>query len=727
VSTVDAAGNRVTQLYDAAGQRLALVNPNSKRTSFLYDAAGRQTRMTDPLGNMTTAAYDAAGRQVLRIDGRSLRASYVYDDADRQVGRRYADGTRVTLSYDAVGQRIVMSDLTGRTTSVYDAVGLPRTITNPAGMQLTYLYDLVDQRATLIEPEGAKFTYIYDAAGRFSLLVNPQGERTSYAYDAADRVISTLFANGTQASYIYDHADRLQRMANLGPGGSTLSSFDYAYDGVGNRLRVIESSGDRVTLSYSSSYKITRELRSGVNSYAITYTYDNTGNRLTMRNGGVPTTYIYDAANQLTWSQDQSGTITYTYDGSGNMAKSRSSSGSRTTYSWDPENRLIQTALPTGVVNTFSYNGNNQRSEKVDSSGVTKFVWDGANVLIETDSSNVIAAVYTLEPKMYGNLISQRRTGATLFYHFDGLGSTTQLSSSIGAITDSYTYDSWGNPLTVSGNSINPFQFIGKLGYYFDGYIRARWYDPTRGRFLSRDPLFLGDYVYCSNNPARFTDPSGHKPVLTYSNAMANVPTGGQCGNFKWGVEWRINPPTDGKAIIVQKVSVNLNAISCDTKKQLGNSWLNCAHNTAVCPPYWELWPVESKGSSPTIDSPQGDTFGWTNLGNCNLNNTCGTLEFQGTISLYPLRWDVTLPNFGYPSTFAMFQSMLGPLPHREGTFPCPWAGELYSTCKDPTMAPNQPKLDPTKVISSTTRRIKVSWNCCPGGSRSSRIIYYGL
>ena len=48
-------------------------------------------------------------------------------------------------------------------------------------------------------------------------------------------------------------------------------------------------------------------------------------------------------------------------------------------------------------------------------------------------------------------------------------------------------------------------------------YLRARWYDPDTGRFLTKDP-FPGltvfpqtqhPYVYCHNDPVNYTDPSG--------------------------------------------------------------------------------------------------------------------------------------------------------------------------------------------------------------------------
>ena len=84
---------------------------------------------------------------------------------------------------------------------------------------------------------------------------------------------------------------------------------------------------------------------------------------------------------------------------------------SRTTNTWDFENRLTQVALPSGIVDTFTYNGDGQRVQKIDSTGTTKHVWDGQNILLETDGSNIIQVVYTLQPQLYGNLISQWRSG----------------------------------------------------------------------------------------------------------------------------------------------------------------------------------------------------------------------------------------------------------------------------------------------------------------------------
>jgi RHS repeat-associated protein len=110
------------------------------------------------------------------------------------------------------------------------------------------------------------------------------------------------------------------------------------------------------------------------------------------------------------------------------------------------------------------------------------------------------------------------QSGATSYYEADGLGSVTSLTSSAGAIANTYTYDSFGKQTASSGSVTNPFRYTGRE---FDTetnlyYNRARYYDPTTGRFLGEDPIrFKGGnnfYVYVRNNPVKLVDPSGLCP-----------------------------------------------------------------------------------------------------------------------------------------------------------------------------------------------------------------------
>src|SRR5271156_4793980 len=107
------------------------------------------------------------------------------------------------------------------------------------------------------------------------------------------------------------------------------------------------------------------------------------------------------------------------------------------------------------------------------------------------------------------------RGGATSFYNPDALGSVTSLSNSAGSIANTYTYDSFGKLTASTGSLVNPFRYTAResdteTGLY---YYRARYYDPTTGKFLSEDPIhFAGSinfYSYVSNNPVLRIDPSG--------------------------------------------------------------------------------------------------------------------------------------------------------------------------------------------------------------------------
>jgi RHS repeat-associated protein len=85
-----------------------------------------------------------------------------------------------------------------------------------------------------------------------------------------------------------------------------------------------------------------------------------------------------------------------------------------------------------------------------------------------------------------------------------------------GDVEKGYTYDVYGEP-TVTGSLGNEFDFAGQQTDPSTGlqYLRARYYDPQSGTFMSREPLTaipesnLPSYVYALANPVRYFDPSG--------------------------------------------------------------------------------------------------------------------------------------------------------------------------------------------------------------------------
>ena len=175
-----------------------------------------------------------------------------------------------------------------------------------------------------------------------------------------------------------------------------------------------------------------------------------------------------------------------------------------------------------GAASQYQYDGAGNRKSAATSAATKRFVLDTngslSHVLAETDSGGTVTAYY-----IYGRGLISRisASGTPLYYHFDVRGSTVALSDSTGTLTDAYAYDPFGKVANSQGTTANPFKYVGKYGVMDEGngldYIRARYYSPDVGRFITKDPFpgtdgdsqSLHRYVYAVNNPIRFVDTSG--------------------------------------------------------------------------------------------------------------------------------------------------------------------------------------------------------------------------
>jgi RHS repeat-associated protein len=110
--------------------------------------------------------------------------------------------------------------------------------------------------------------------------------------------------------------------------------------------------------------------------------------------------------------------------------------------------------------------------------------------------------------------------GATSSLLTDALGSTIALADSTGSIQTSYTYDPYGAVTQTGQANSNSLQFTGRESDGTTGldYLRARYYSPGMGRFISQDPLgFPGGpdpnlYGYVWDSPVALTDVLGLDP-----------------------------------------------------------------------------------------------------------------------------------------------------------------------------------------------------------------------
>src|SRR5881392_3025113 len=157
----------------------------------------------------------------------------------------------------------------------------------------------------------------------------------------------------------------------------------------------------------------------------------------------------------------------------------------------------------------------------------------GNNLIEETNASGAVVARYSQGVNI-DEPLAMLRSGATSFYHADGLGTITSLANTSGTLAQTYTFDSFGKQTASSGSLTNPFKFTAResdteTNLYF---YRARYYDPNPGRFLTEDPIrFRGGinfYSYSKNRPTLLRDPSGRV-------AWGGGISGTAAGSVFWG------------------------------------------------------------------------------------------------------------------------------------------------------------------------------------------------
>ncbi len=223
------------------------------------------------------------------------------------------------------------------------------------------------------------------------------------------------------------------------------------------------------------------------------YDLDPVGNRLSDTSSltGVPSgSWGYNADDELS---------SETYDQDGNVTAADGKS-----FTYDSQNELV------------SMNG-----------GAVQIMYDGDGNRVAKSVNGVVTRTYTygLQRISEDQVINSAWTPS--FYSYDGMGSVRQLTNASGAVTDTYEYDAFGNQISHTGTTPNNYLYRGEqwdpdLGMY---YLRARYYNPLSGRFMSRDP-WSGDqfdpktlhkYLYVGSDPANYTDPRGRADLFEYA------------------------------------------------------------------------------------------------------------------------------------------------------------------------------------------------------------------
>ena len=563
---------------DDNGNATSMTQANSVVTNYAFDALNRLTSMTThPAGGTnlaTTYTLDGNGNTLTLTTADSVVSTYTYDNLSRLTQIAATGLASISYAYDELSRRTSMGDGTGNTTYSYDRTGRLTQAAQPNGT-LAYAYDLDSNRTTLTYPGSNAVTYTLSNAGRLSSLQDWGSRTTSYTYTPAGLAATVTLPNGLVTTYTYDRAHRLTNLTNV-VGSTTITSHAYTLDNEGNRTAQTEFVSG-ITTGASDSFGYTYDglnrLTAVTTTNAESFTLDSASNIASRT--GPSATFSYDTSGRLTSDGGQS----FTWSNADRLTARGSDS-----FGYDPLDRLTSSTV-SGTSRTYAYNGDGLLQSRTQGGSTTNLLWDPATSpsrLLQVGSDKI---VYGLGP-LYVVAGSSTSTLAR-----DGEKSVRAEINSSGGVVASFRYRAYGQIAQSSGASTPTFlgyadQLLDSSGLY---YVRARWYEPGAGRWISRDPVrgdpvhpaSLNVYLYANANPAYFSDPTG---LITGGLCISFAGQAGVRGSYtlcplvvasNGDVGWTSTPGKGGGTSVAASATVGLQVSNANSVGCLGGPFIS--------------------------------------------------------------------------------------------------------------------------------------------------------
>jgi RHS repeat-associated protein len=569
----------ITRQYDAAGH-LTLDRQNlnailgNQDVQYAYDADGKDTRVY-----LTSAGYDY---------------TFTYDAMGRfeKIFMTGASNPSFQYRYDAASNEVERDNLTNSVNQFYSRDALDRMSERDVKLSATVLsseaygYDAMSRMLSVARQDATtdSFTYYLDGelwTASYGALPSPTPTPTPTATPTATPT-PTPTPNPNQCAPVTfsDDGNRDISMSTTTSGatifyttdgsapthnGATATGTTQVYTGPArvpncvvttfNALAYKSGYSDSNVSSYDADYTNGTHcgggggfapIRMGAlmgpsSARTVTYNLDPMGNRTSVVDTGVTTTYGQAAGGLNQYAQVGTNTV-------GNGSEHEIASYQGISYGYVNDERL-SSVTSAGNIYQLAYDALGRCVQRTLNGTTTYYIYDGEKPIVEY---NLVGSV--IGRNLYGKAIDEilMRTdyvivpsGQTYYYQDDHEGSVTHLTSAAGGVIENYRYDVFGAP-TINGGTLNSsafnnrFMFTGReytsaFGIY---EYRARAYHPGLGRFTGEDPkgFDAGDYNlfrYCHNDPGDLTDPMGldlnyftdddkeNKPVPTPKNVLA--------------------------------------------------------------------------------------------------------------------------------------------------------------------------------------------------------------
>ena len=610
VEKTDRKGNRIVFIYDEMGRNTSVIHYDAENLSVVarqvdtvYDNRGNAVRISNEEliehylynhANMVTILQRRLTDQSVRSGAASVFGgneadqifsfTYDYNDAGMVTQMTCPDGAQHTFAYESGLGRLaeigegadagsVLPFVTG---FEYNKSGVVTRMDYSNSTWQTWEFDNRKRisHIGITGPGGTieDLTYTLNGAGDI-LSVNDN----EYTYDGFDRISGAR----TRIPTVTDQVKLVEKYFGTYSDGDPIDgvSYDASAD--------LDSDG-RV----NGADHVLASLQTEGDVYDVeSFTYDRNGNRTKLVQNGDEYAYTYGERNRLlSISRKKKGEtafslyVEYQYDENGNTTKRtiyKDEGLEDITFEYDTMNRLVRTTN-NGEVTEYRYDNAGNRFIKIAPEATTVYLRHGQIAVamdIEVNSDQTTQKGTINRYVLSGDLLAGRVTTTVhaddtttvekSWYHLDHLNSTKCVTDASGTIVVNYTYRAFGEQLKrldASGNETSDEAKYSYGGKELDEvtnlyYFNARYYDATIGRFINVDPVQDGSnwYVYCSNNPLSFVDPTGleeHRKgnlldliFLPFKMLFKGIELGGEKkdnGVITPGMKFKIEDPAEG-------------------------------------------------------------------------------------------------------------------------------------------------------------------------------------
>jgi RHS repeat-associated protein len=521
VSVTNAAGDATTYEYGNIGQFTKATDPLDKFNLMAYDDLLNLTSVTDANGHQTTIAYNNRSlptritlptNDVFSItyddealvktftDAKGITAT-IYRNSNNQIKDIYYSNSEWSgFLYYPDGQLKKIQNNSTEQNFQYDKIGQLTLETGAFSETIQYVYDPITNYLTqVIYPSNKTITYSY-SKGLISEVQDWNGNWAKYEYTNSSALQKVTYSNGIITNYTIDDLDQIAEQLSY-KGNDTICYYHLTRNNRNLIVQITEKQPIMPAFAYKSATTTFDDADRPQSGGGSIFTNDANGNLLSFIDDTDTIGYSYAENNRITQSSYNGETITREHNALRKPVK------------------LTQNGIETRY--TFS-NG----------LGLSKPIQ-------QRDGSNNITQHYIYGADGLAWMVDG--SGNAHFYHADYIGNIRALTNASGSITDSLACDPWSASVAHSGDTEQPFGYMGKYGVIHLGntqyIVGVRDYIGALGRFVSADeyPANLANtqsnqrYSMAYNSPYNFVDPSGYLPKFA---------TGGKSDFDGWDEFW---------------------------------------------------------------------------------------------------------------------------------------------------------------------------------------------